>query len=148
MPISFENGPYLEAALLCERILGEVDGVKSVIRIVDRVTRRAVGTAPPAEMESFEYALSLYIRFKSGAARGSMTLQIKMVKPSGESPAPLTNTVVFEGEDDRGVDIEAELKLKLDQTGLYWFFIILNGVTLTRVPFRVVYIPQVMQKRG
>ncbi len=145
MPMPFENGPYLEAALLCEKLLHEVDGVKSIIRVIDRVTRQAVGPNPPIEMEPFEYGMFLYIRFKSGAARGPMTLQIRLVKPSGESPPSTTNTIIFEGEDDRGVDIGAEMRLKFDQVGVYWFYIILNDINVTRIPFRVVYIPQVIQ---
>ena len=41
--IPFDQGPYLSAALLCEKVLEEKDGVKSAIRIIDRVTRTVTG---------------------------------------------------------------------------------------------------------
>ena len=145
MPGNFDTGPFLEAALLCEKILHEVDGTKSVVRIVDRITKQQVGPTPPMEMEPFEHELFLYIRLKSGSARGPMLLQIKVVKPSGDSPQPLKSTIIFEGEDDRGPDIIMGMKMKFDMTGLYWFVISLQDTVITKVPLRIVYIPQITQ---
>jgi len=142
---TFQEGPYLLAAIICEKVLVERDGVKSAIRIIDRVTRQAVGPSPPPEMEPFDYEMTLLIRFKSGRARGTFNLEIQLVKPSGESPTPMSRTILFEGEEDRGSDIVANMRIKFDQIGIYWFNIILNGVRLTRIPFRVVYLPQVRQ---
>ena len=141
----FEGGPYLAAAILCEKILVEADGVKSAIRIIDRINHTVVGPDPPKAMEAFDYQLNLLLKFKSGMARGPMSLEVRFMKPSGESPSPTRQTVNFEGEDDRGVDIIANLQLKLDQAGLHWFDISLEGERVTRVPLRVVYLSQVRQ---
>jgi hypothetical protein len=141
MTYPFAGGPYLEAALLCEKVLQEVDGVKSAIRIVDRIIRKN----PAMEMEPFDHEINLFVRFKSGQARGPMPLQIRLTKPSGESPNPARNNILFEGEDDRGVDIVVAMHMRLDQVGLYWFVISLGDTEITRIPFRVVYIPQIMQ---
>ena len=138
------GGPYLSAAFFCEKLLVEQDGVKSAIRIIDRVTRTVAGLAPPAEMEPFNYDIFLFLRFKSGRARGTKTLEIQPVKPSGEAMPSTRRTILFEGEDDRGVDSIGRIILKLDQVGIYWFNIALDGVRITRVPFRVIYMPQVM----
>ncbi len=143
---TFQEGPYLLAAIICEKILVEQGGVKSAIRIIDRVTRTAVGPHPPQEMEPFDHEMTLLIKFKSGRARGTYPLEIQLVKPSGESPTPVRQTILFEGEDDRGIDIVTNMRIKFDQTGIYWFNIILNDVRLTRIPFRVIYLPQVRQK--
>ncbi len=143
MSQTFQDGPYLSAAIICEKVLEERDGVKSVVRIIDRVIRQALGPSPPQEMEPFDYEMTLLLKFKSGRARGTYTVEIQLVKPSGESPTPMTNTILFEGEDDRGIDIVANTKIKFDQTGIYWFNIVLNGIRLTRIPFRVIYLPQV-----
>lgn len=143
----FERGPYLSAALLCEKVLVEQDGVKSAVRIIDRLTRTAEGPSPPQQMEPFEYELTLLIKLKSGSARGVYPLQVRLVKPSGESPTPLTQNILFEGEDDRGVDIVGNMKIRFDQTGVYWFQIYFGEVRLTQVPFRVIYMPQVRQIR-
>ncbi len=36
--MSENSGPYLIAALLCEKVLQEKDGIISVIRMIDRIT--------------------------------------------------------------------------------------------------------------
>jgi hypothetical protein len=140
-----EEGPFLSAALICEKVLQESNGVKSAIRIIDRITHQAVGPNPPQEMEPFDYKATLLLRFKSGRARGTYPLEIQLVKPSGESTTPLRQTILFEGEEDRGMDIVANMSIRFDLTGIYWFNIILNNVQLTRIPFRVIYLPQVRQ---
>ncbi len=140
-----QEGPYLSAAIICEKVLVEQDGVKSAIRIVDRVTRQAIGPNPPQEMEPFDYDMTMLIRFKSGKARGTYPLEIQLVKPSGESPTPFKQTILLEGEEDRGLDIVTNMRIRFDQTGIYWFNIILNEVRLTRIPFRVIYLPQIRQ---
>lgn len=38
----FATGPYLNAALICEKMLREADGVLSPIRIIDRYTLNVV----------------------------------------------------------------------------------------------------------
>lgn len=141
--LPFDKGPYLLAAFICEKVLEEKDGVKSAIRIVDRVTHTVVGPSPPKEMEAFDYDLTLFIRMKSGSARGAYTLEIRMVKPSGESPSPVMQTVHFEGEDDRGIDVVVGMRIKFDMTGVYWFQVKLGEVRLTQIPLRIIYLPQV-----
>jgi len=141
----FQSGPYLEAALLCEKVLVEVDGVKSIIRVIDRIVRTVIGQNPPPEMEPFNQWCTLFLRIKAGRARGVMPLKIEIIKPSGESLAPLQHSILFEGEDDRGIDVVDNIVLQIDQTGIYWFKIYLNNVKITQVPLRVVYLPQVTQ---
>lgn len=68
---------------------------------------------------------------------------IRLTKPSGESPPPIRETLHFEGEDDRGVDLNAEMRIKFDETGTYWFDIYLADTRITRIPFRVIYTPRV-----
>jgi len=146
--MQFEESTYLSAAFLCEKVLEERDGVKSAIRIIDRVTHTAISPSPPETMEPFDYNATLLIKLKSGWARGPFPLQVRLVKPSGESPPPLQQTVHFEGEEDRGVDIVVNMRLKFDMTGIYWFKVYLRDVCLTQIPLRVIYMPQVRQIRG
>jgi hypothetical protein len=145
--MAFEGGPYLSAALLCEKVLAEAEGVKSAIRIIDRITRTAVGPEPPEQMKPFTHQLYFLVRLKSGSARGPKNLEIRLTKPSGESPPSARQTVNFEGEDDRGLDVVAEMQMELDQVGLYWFDVYLDNERLTRVPLRVVYLRQFTAKR-
>ena len=139
----FEQGPYLSAAFLCEKVLEEKDGVKSVVRIVDRLTHTAVG-----KMEPFGVPLSLFIRFKSGHARGASPLRINLIKPSGESLPPFQVQVYFEGEEDRGVDLVMNLTIPIEMEGMYMFEIYLQEELLTKVPLRIIYMSQIMQTYG
>ncbi len=144
----FERGPYLSAAFLCEKVLEEKDGVKSAIRIIDRITRTQISPNPSMDMEPFDYSVVLLLKFKSGWARGIHTIKIQIVKPSGESAPEVSNNVLFEGEEDRGIDIVANMMIKLDQTGIYWIHIYLNNEKITQIPLRVIYMPQVRPMRG
>lgn len=122
--------------------------MKSAIRIVDRVTRTAVGPSPPEEMEPFDYDVTLLLRLKSGRARGSKALKVTLLKPSGESAAPFESSVYFEGEEDRGVDVVMRIVLRVEMSGLYWFYVDLDGIRITQVPLRVVYMRQPITQTG
>jgi hypothetical protein len=54
-------------------------------------------------------------------------------------------SILFEGEEDRGVDSIGMIRIKFDLTGIYWFNVKLNDVIVTRIPFRVIYMPQIRQ---
>jgi hypothetical protein len=138
------DGPFLIDAMLCEKILEEKDGVKSAIRMVDRITRTVLGPDPPSQMEPFDYEITLLIRFKSGRTRGTYPLKIVFVQPSGESRTQAIS-INFEGEDDRGVDIVAPLRINLPLTGVYWIEVYLQDEFLTKVPMRVIYMPQTIR---
>jgi hypothetical protein len=129
--------------VLCERVLHEADGVLSLVRIVDRVTQSAVGPQPPLEMPPVAVDLWAVIAVKSDQARGRHTVTIRPEKPSGEQMAATEMPVLFEGE-ERGAALVLNLKLTLDQEGLYWFDVILDDqpARLTRIPLRLVYQPQ------
>ena len=143
------QGPYI-TALLSEKVLEEKDGIKTAVRIIDRVTHVRVGPDAPPTLPGFDYALALLIKLTAGSTRGLYSVVVHLVAPSGESKEVLRQSVNFEGGDDRGGDIVAQLQMRIDMTGVYWFEILLDdqGRTelLTRLPFRVVYLPQVSPK--
>src|ERR1700730_425082 len=98
------SGPYLVAALHCERVLQEKDETISVIRMVDRivVTVNALGspeTIPPTSVN-----LNALISLKSGSARGRGTVKWRVETPSGLKLPDQLLPVLFEG-DDRGVNL-------------------------------------------
>ena len=146
--IPFAEGPFLQTAVICERVLEEKDSVKTAVRMIDRVNRTAYGSSPPQDMAPFKQTLTALLRFKSGSARGPMEIQLRLQKPSGESPSPQRYTVHFEGDADRGVDLIVGMEVEFDLPGLHWFDVYLDGIRITRMPMRVVYLPQVMQQIG
>lgn len=132
------GGPYLQAAVFCERILKEQDGVSSLIRIVDRVTIQAGGPQPPEKMPPTRLSLWAYLAFKSGFAKGSFTISVKAQSPSGKTLPPVLLPLFLEG-DDRGASVAFQLNLDAEEDGLYWFDISIGERLVTRMPLRILY---------
>lgn len=132
------TGPYLSAALICERVLQEQDGVLSAIRIIDRVYFLADEDGTPV---SPQQPFTLLLSFKAGEARGRYAVRLVMEKPSGEQGPEITASVHFEGE-DRGVNVVIPTVLQVDQEGLYWFDVFFEKERVTRIPMRAIYQPQ------
>lgn len=133
-----ETGPYLKAAVLCENVIEDKQGVLSLIRIVDRFVHTAVGADAPLEMPPFAVSAHLVIMLVSGEARGQNELQISINKPDGLTSGLTTVPVLWEGV-DRGVNVNLQLSMVMTMQGLYWIEIRLESELLTRVPLRVVY---------
>lgn len=133
------SGPYLTAALLCERVIEDREGVLTAVRIVDRVIQTATGTGTPDTMPPAPVNLTLLIALKSGEARGRHDLQIQIENPSGlRTPLAQAFSILLEGG-DRGANLIVNLNFTALQEGLYWFDVYLDGVRITRVPLRLVY---------
>jgi hypothetical protein len=62
------GGPYLNAALLCEKVLHEKDEVLSVMRIIDRIIVQAlsVGGPVPDSLPPSVASFHLLLVLKSG----------------------------------------------------------------------------------
>ncbi len=135
----FDTGPYLKAAVFCEKVLREADNVMSIIRIVDRVTITAQGPAAPDEMPKTPYPITAVITLVSGASRGRHELKIEREDPSGLiTQPPIVTSIHMEGE-DRSQNIVLNMQLVLEAEGLNWFRVLVDGVLLTKMPFRVMY---------
>jgi len=144
-----ELGPYLSSAFICEKVLQERDGVTSAIRIIDRLTHTIPGSNVDV-MDPFPYQFSLLLGFKSGEALGNYQVSIQPIKPESDAKMPPANyTVNFEAPADRGVGICAIMQITFDVPGLWWFDVYLTELSglkrirrVTRIPFRIVYLPQ------
>ncbi len=141
----FQDGPHLLAALLCERVLEEKDGVKSVIRVTDRITITAAGKEVPTELQPFDYRAQLYLAFKPGNRPKKYNLKIDLVKPNGErDPGPVMS-VDLNHPPNIGKDIVAQIQVRVEREGIHWFEIWLDDAMVTKVPLDVVYL---IQTRG
>jgi hypothetical protein len=133
----FPTGPYVCAALLCERVLIEQDGVSSYIRVVDTFVRavdkqQVAGAAFPAQMVN----VTLVLNLKPGEAKGSFMIGLRLEKPSGLQKPIGDLNVHFAGGANSGANVHAGLELELDEEGLWWIDV-LGGdeqVLLTRIP--------------
>lgn len=133
-----KDGPYLIAALLCEKILQEKDETVSIIRMVDRVTLTTQAALSPETLPPIALNLNAFISFKSGSARGRHTVKLRIETPSGLKLPEQLLPVLFEGE-DRGVNLILGINIVVDQEGVYWFDVLLEDVLLTRIPLRILY---------
>ena len=141
MPIT--GGPYLAAAFLCEKVLREGDNVLSAVRIVDRwnINGTTETLTGPAVIQA-----TMVIMFKSGIYRGNAQLTIVPISPqTNNRMQAIIIPVLFEGEDDKGVNIVAPLTFPVQEDGTYWFEVALAGQALpahvvTAIPMRIAYL--------
>ena len=130
------RGPHIQAALICERVLQEQDGVSTAVRIIDRVFFGVPEGGTPTPQP-----VTMMVGLKSGDARGSFKVEIRLEKPSGEqSPFLPPAAVLLEGE-ERGVNLVANILFEPEMEGLYWFDVLFENERITRVPLRAVFQP-------
>lgn len=134
----FERGPYVQAALICEKVIEDNERVLTLVRIVDRITHSATGLAAPETMPTFSYPMSLVIMLKSGPARGTYPVRFDTESPSGARQQGPSFSVHLEGE-DRGHNLVLNMNTTFTEQGLYWFDIYFDNDLITRIPLRVVY---------
>jgi len=140
------EGPWVSAALLCEKVLEDKEGKLTVINIVDRLTAvPAPGALPPTIQDGqslptlfpVPVQLWLVIMLKSGFIRGHFDLAVELVEPSGKKTLRVEMPVLLEGE-DRGVNVIMPMNAGLTAEGLYWFEVAFEGRILSKVPFRLI----------
>ena len=138
----FQDGPYLAAALLCERILDEKDGVKSLIRVVSRITRRAQGQEIPEKMPPFPISLSLFLSMRTGNKAGKHEIRIVLSRPDKTALPALIHRLNLEPPEGRIIDLVINMNLSLDQEGVYWFDVYFEDYLMTKIPLAVHYVTQ------
>lgn len=144
MPEQFTlGGPYLAYGVICERVLKEADGAVSLIRIIDRFTIRAQNKNLPPTSLNFYLAILL----RRGDQKGIMRLSIRPITPSEKELPSLEIPLHFEGEkehgEEHGCEVAVPMQFMVQEVGLYWFEVKLDGQLATRIPLRIVYEPTV-----
>jgi hypothetical protein len=141
-----KSRPYLTAALLCERVLREVDGSISVIRIADKVYLQMQG--PPGmqplpipagmpEPVPF-FNLTCLVALKSGPTAGEYTLRLTFESPSGKIQGePIEQPVKLLGK-DHGQNYIVQYFIAATEEGLHWVHVAVDDEELTRIPLMVV----------
>lgn len=141
------TGPFLVAALLCERVLQEKDGHISVIRVFDRLMRRIEDEKPPLKMPAFTPRFYLFLSFKAGGIKGEKQVTIRSSSKEGTvENYSLSTPILFRGG-ATGNNVILDVSLKVLKEGLVWFDVILGKKTLTRIPLQIQY-ERVVQSQG
>lgn len=132
--------PYVAAALICEKVLKEQDGVATPVRVVDTLT--FTPDTNLEEVKKHETAtlapnLQLYINLRPGAVNQDKKLEIYQVSPSGKRHHYGTGELKFsERKPEDAVQTVLPVQIKLDDSvvGTYWYEILVDGVQVTKVP--------------
>ena len=132
------GGPHLIVAAFCEQVLEEKDGVQSLIRVVDRYfVQVPAGPLPPDVKAGIVTNLAILV--KSGDFKGPAQMAVSLTTPAGAlAVKPVTAPVVFKG-DEHGVSVVLRMAISVEEEGLYWANVRLDGRLLTRVPLRIVF---------
>jgi hypothetical protein len=132
------EGPWLLVAVLCEKVIEDKGGQLSLIGIIDRIVLAVSGPDTPPQMPPFTVQLNAVVKFASGFVRGNLSVGLQPVSPSGVRGPMISGQMLFEGE-DRGVHFISQVTANLTESGLYWFDVLVEGRTVSRIPLRIVY---------
>jgi len=137
------NGPYLNYAAVCEKVLHEADGVLSLIRIIDRITVTVIvpalpGTQPVPNLipSAPPISVTFVLGLKSGDFVGSVPVKVWIETPARARWPEYETTARLEGQ-ERGANVILPLQFPAQQEGIYWFVVEVSGETLTRVPLSI-----------
>jgi len=131
--------PQLTAALFCEKVLLEQDGVASCVRIIDRIiVSPHEGTTPPGSsgLGGNAFSLNMLISLKGGEFRGETKLTVEMIAPDGKNRQVLSGTAKF-GSAGEGANFVIQGPFPIPGPGLYWFEVRCDGQLLTRAPLEI-----------
>lgn len=116
----------------------EKDGVMSVIRVIDNLTHTIVASSMPEELPKVPYALTFFILFKAGQARGRHQVALEMESPSGMRKRIFAQSMQMAGG-HRGHNTVIQSNITFSSEGIYWFDVILEDQVVTRMPFKLQY---------
>jgi hypothetical protein len=132
------DGPYLDAACICEQVLQDEDDTYSLIRLVNRLT---VYECEYVNGAIIALPLTLFVKFTAGSVKGKRELFLYQINPSGkrtlmryEQPIQMAP---FRGEDTGEVLIIPEFRIQYEKDGIYWVDIVLEKKWHSRIPIRI-----------
>lgn len=130
-------GPFVTAAVICERVLIEQDGVLSAIRVIDRMI---VPLLAPLETESQQnaptYPFNLLVSAKAGGFEGRANFTATSRAPSGRTMINPLGEAAF-GPLTPGVNFVVQSAMQPREEGIYWFEIRCNDTILTQTPLEI-----------
>jgi hypothetical protein len=136
----FDGGPYLKAALICERMLEEKDNVLTPVRIIDRINVQARGAEAPETMPAGNIEFVIFTCLVAGEARGPVRLTLRIEPPSVvDSRVLWDGTFDFTAGPDQAHNLILKTRIEARSAGLYWIDALIEGRRITRMPLRVSY---------
>jgi len=133
--IMVNKTPYVGAALICERVIQETDGVLSIVRVVETFTVAPIRDLPAGVKRGIEF--TLLIMLKSGDVKGKSKVSIRLRYPSGKTKPMGDHEIVLEGGHS-GIQVIIQTRVGIEEWGVHWFDIAWEGQMLTSIPLRLV----------
>jgi hypothetical protein len=128
--------PYIGAALLCQNVLEDKNGVLSIINITDRLEYETKGIPQGHRPVIIIKGL---IALRSGPVTGEFPIRIKVLRPNGEPKGePFIVPPVKLRGGDHGANVILNMQFAIEEEGLHWFDIYFEDELLTRIPLMVV----------
>jgi Family of unknown function (DUF6941) len=127
-------GPYVQAALLCERVDQESGGRVTIVRLIDRVIAASVATAPTI------VSCHAVIILKTGSRPGNYKLRLLLTSPSKRPLREFSLDISLPHEEDQGVNVVMPIRFPAYEEGVYWFEVRLDNeeLPLTKTSLRLV----------
>jgi hypothetical protein len=124
--------------LLCEKVLQEVDGAPSAIRLVDVFYLPAATVDLPRERQAIRMSLLVRLRLKPDDT-DEHTLRVDLVRPSGEratvaESVPTRGTSKFPGVAG-GINLIIQTGVIPKEEGQHYFALFLDGTEIYRTHF-------------
>ncbi len=132
------DGPYLLMAVLCQNAQQDQYGSFSVINVLEQLVAGTNDPNAPDEMPTFRFQGHLAVQVAAGNSKGSHTLSIVPIQPSGKKLEPVGQRIQFKGIDHRATFI-SNVSMDIEEEGLYWFNVLLDDRVMTRIPLRIRY---------
>jgi hypothetical protein len=145
------QAPFLASAVLCEKVLEEKDGTMTVVRIINRLYLMVARTnergqeSEPHDQPSpgdlgFPLPLTAFISFRAIEPTGSHDLRVVAHSPTGKihEMGTYRSAVQFK-QSNQMFNLVLRLGLQAREEGLYWFDVLLDDRTVTRMPLQIVF---------
>lgn len=134
------DGPYLTAAIFCERVIEEKDKILTLVRIMDAVQITLAPGAPadfPNDKDRIPVLFDSLIALKAGKSSGDHTVRIDMISPSGKRSESEKRTLTLPSEENGAANLITHHTISIMQGGLFYFEVFVDDTLATRIPFRI-----------
>jgi len=136
------GGPFIAAAMLCNSVSEDSDGVLSAMRIVDQVGLNIPPDAPPdfpSKAKPIDVSLFALIIIRRGDAKvGKHNLRLVMENPEGKIKPLAKAKIEFPQFQNGAANVKIRLGLKLYTPGVFWIDVILDKQRLTRMALNLI----------
>ncbi len=137
-PINKQN-LYVAAALFCENIIEDKEGVNTIVRIVDKVFVKS--SRPFEEFVHSESTpllqIMAFVSIKT-ATKQKLRLRVSIQTPSGKVGFE-TRKELESRPDWGGATLKMQIAIKVREEGAHWLSLYNNKELLTQMPLTVVY---------